>query len=455
MRIIEANNIPKWTDTKTLQDLGMLVGMKPHMSKNLVTLYPGLSVQKLTEQLGAVYNKKATNLNEIDSFSYEWKIQVNRIPRIKITVDCTEDGAGQTEFPIILENPYYAKNEVFELENEQQLFVKRPGEKLTEGNWKYYVQLVSGSKDSKVNTAFMTRGKETKYISNYHPELSERGYNKFMHNFEKHMNYISRHRAGDSFSGDYKALAKKYFEHAGEYFQMTTMEKQLLDYLYLSFENAMLLGHGNFNDNHEILIQEADGRPIPMGQGIIQQIRNYCDQQRYTILSRKVLDDLISSVVERLPKKTGNRIAIICNWRLYKQAQALLDSILGARLDNNYFHSVSGGKIKVGAHYNAYEFAGNIITFMENEALTERYPDKGYGVFLDTGIYEGEPNISMYTLSGMSLFRGDLDGMGGQTGNSSGKISTTVHGGRIEWMGYRGAKVANPYAAGIIEEYVW
>lgn len=455
MRVIEANMLPKGTNTKTLQDLGMVIGMKPHMSKNVVSLYPRLSVQKLTEQLGAVYNKKASNLTEIDSFSFEWKIEVNRIPKIKIAVDCNEDGADGSIFPLILEEPYYAKNETFELDNEQQLFVKKPVEKIAEKKYRFWVQLVTNKTTGRVNTNYLKRGMETKYVSNYHPELSERGYNKFMHNFEKHMNYISRHRAGDSFSGDWKKLKDKYLAHAGDYFKMSTMEKQLLDYLYLSFENSMLLGHGNFTDKHEILISEEDGRPIPMGQGIIQQIRNFCDQIRYTNLTRRHLDNMISSVVERLPNKTGNRIAIACNWRMYKQAQVLLDSILGARLDNNYFHSVNGGKIKVGAHYNAYEMAGNIITFMENEALTERYPDKGYGVFMDTGIYDGEPNISMYTLPGMGLFRGDLDGMGGQTGSASGKIATTVHGSRIEYMGYRGAKVANPYAAGILEEYVF
>jgi hypothetical protein len=455
MKIIDVNNLPKWTDTKTLQDLGMVIGMKPFMSKNMVELFPGLSMQKLTEQLGAVYNKKTMNLEEIDSFSFGWKIKVNRIPKIKIAVDCNENGVKGTLFPLILEKPYYAKNEIFELDNEQQLMVMKPGEKIAEGKHKYWVRYVTNSLNNSVNTNFLRRGCETKYLTNAQPELSERGYNKFMHSFEQHMNYITRHRAGDSFSGDFKKLAPKYFEHAGEYYKMTTMETQLLEYLYLSFENSMLLGHGNFTDKHEILISEEDGRPIPIGQGIIQQIRAYCDQQRYTILSRKVLDDLISSVVERLPKKTGNRIAIVCNWRLYKQAQVLLDQLMISRLQQNYFHTVTGGKIKVGAHYGGYEFAGNVITFMENTALTERYPDKGYGVFLDTGVYDGEPNISMYTLPGMSLFRGDLDGMGGSTGSASGKIATTVHGGRIEYMGYRGAKVANPYAAGIIEEYIW
>jgi hypothetical protein len=61
----------------------------------------------------------------------------------------------------------------------------------------------------------------------------------------------------------------------------------------------------------------------------------------------------------------------------------------------------------------------------------------------------------MYTLPGMGLFRGEMDGMGGQTGSASGKMASTIHGARIEYMGYRGAKVANPYAAGILEEYVF
>ena len=102
MRVIEANMLPKGTDTKTLQDLGMMIGMKPHMSKNVVSLYPNLSIQKLTEQLGAVYNKKASNLTEIDAFSFEWKINVNRIAKIKIAVDCNEDGANGSIFPLIL-----------------------------------------------------------------------------------------------------------------------------------------------------------------------------------------------------------------------------------------------------------------------------------------------------------------------------------------------------------------
>lgn len=452
MKVVDYNMLPDGATTKTMQDLGQTIGLKPHMSKAVVTLYPHLSLQKLTEQLGSVYEKPVENLKSIDAFAFDWLIKTNQIPRVRFAEDCVATGEGGVEFPIVLEKKFYEKNETFELDNEQQLFVKRKPEPLSNNKVKYWVQLVGSDLGKRVNVAFMTRGSRTTYVSNYHPELSERGYNKFMYNIEKHRNFISRHRVGDSISGDFAKLKEKYLEHAGVFFKMSTMEKDLLDLLFLSFENSMLLGHGNFDDRGNALIQEEDGRPIPMGEGLIPQVRRFAGQQRYFYLTEKILRNAINDVVDKMEKKTGNQIVMICNWRMYQQAQTVLDNLLKQRVTDNYFYDVKGGKIKVGAEFNAYEFAGNTITFMENTALSNRYPDKGFGLFVDSQIHDGEPNIQMYTLAGMSLFRGDLKGMGGLTGGESGDIASTVHGSRIEFMGYRGVKVANPYAAHILEE---
>lgn len=454
MRVIELNHLQSGAETKTMMDLGQVVGLKPEMSKAIVTLYPGLTLQKLTETLGAVYNKSPKNLKEIESFAFEWLIKTNQIPRIRIAEDCAEVVETGMEFPIILEKKYYDPHDTFELENEQQLYVKRPAERLADGKYRYWVTLVSGTKGKKVNTSYMTKGKTTKYISNYHPELSERGYNKFMFNIEKHRNYISRHRVGDSFSGDFSKLKKVYMEHAGVYFTMPQFEKDMMDLLYLSFEQSMLLGHGNFDDKGNCLINEEDGRPIPIGEGVVQQVRRFCGHQMYFNFTEKVIKNAINDVVSKLKSKTGNKIVVACNWLLYQQGQDLLDSLLKTRITDNYFYDKKGGKIAVGAEYNAYRYAGNEVTFMWNAALDERYPDKGYGIFLDTGMYDGEPNIQMYTLSGMSFFKGSLKGMGGLSGGDSGDIATTVHGSRVEYMGYRGVKVANPYAAHILEQNV-
>lgn len=457
MKVVSSSFIPDGAATKTIQNLGAVMGVKPHISQQIVTMYPKLTLQKLTEQLGAVYHKdtKDLNLKEIEAYEFQWKIKTNKIPRIMIAEDCNENGAYGTEFRLILEKKFYDVQDAFELENEQILFVTRQPRPLAPGKVEHWVKLVSGSKESSVNTNVLKRGKRTKYLTNYQPELSDIGFAKHFWNAEFHRNFISRHRIGDSFSGDFSKMNRVLMQHGKDFYQMPEFEKDLLDQIYLAFENSMLLGPGNFDENGKVQITMEDGRPIPMGLGLIPTIKKYCGQTRYFYLTAKVLREVISACTEKMADRTGNTIAVACNWEMYQQAQELLDSMLKERTQDAYFYDVKGNKIKVGAHYNAYEFAGNTLVFMHNEALTERYPEKGYGVFIDTNRYGNEANVQMMTLKGMSLFSGSLLGMGGKTGGESVEnLGTLIHGHRSEWMGYRGIKLANPYTSHILSQNV-
>jgi hypothetical protein len=457
MKVISLNQIQNGADTKTIQNLGAQFGLKPHISKQVVTMYPGLTLQKLTEQLGAVFHKdtKDLNLKEIEAYEFQWKIKTNRIPRIMIAEDCNESGGVDSEIRLILEKKFYDIRDVFELENEQQVFVSRQPRQLQPNKVEHWVKLVSGSRESSINTNYLKRGKMTKYLTNYQPELSDIGFSKSFWNAEMHRNFISRHRIGDSFSGDFTRMKNIIMQHGQDLYSMPEMEKDMLDQLYLAFENSMLLGAGNFDDNGKVLTNEVDGRAIPMGVGLIPTIRKYCGQTRYFFLSDTILRSVISACVEKMANRTGNTIAVACNWRMYEQAQVVLDNLLKTRTNDAYFYDAKGGKIKVGAHYNAYEFAGNTIVFMHNDALTERYPDKGYGVFIDTNRYGEEANVQMVTLKGMSLMSGSMLGMGGKTGGANVEnLGTLVHGHRFELLGYRGIKLANPYTSHILEENV-
>lgn len=455
MRVVDISQLPNGANTKTMQDLGSMIGLKPELSKAIVNLYPNLSLQKLAESLGAVYAKDQTSLKEIEAFAFEWHIKTNQIPYILFAEDCTETGEGFGEFPIILEKKFYDPRDVFELENDQQLFVTRTPEILTTGKVKYWVKLVGNDPSRTVNISFMTKGRSTKYLSNYQPELSERGYSKLFYNIEKHRNYISRHRVGDSFSGDFAKLQNKYLEHAGVYFKMKKIEVDLLQQFYLAAEGAMLFGQANIDANGKCYLTEEDGRPIPMGDGVVPQIRRYCDQQDYSTLTITHIRNAIASVVDKLEKKTGNKIVALVNWRFYQQLQVILDELLKDRVTDNYFYTKNGVRLNVGAEYGAYNFAGNTVTFMENAALTEKYKDRGFCLILDAGVYDGEPNIQMHTIKGMSLFKASQLGMGGRNGgDDNDNAATMVHGGRVEYMGYRGAKVANPYGAHILEENI-
>jgi hypothetical protein len=465
MKVVDISAMPYGGDTKSLQTLGSLLGLRPEMSKSVVTLYPNLTLTALTESLGKVYGMdgKAKNMTPIKNTSYEWMIKTHQIPIIRIAEDCTATGEAFAEIPIIMDRKYYSPHDTFKLENEQQCFVTRKPEMVAPGKFRYWVKIVGNNISERLNITYLTKGRGTQYVSNYFPELSERGYNKFMYNIEKHRNYISRHRVGDSRSGDWAVLEEIFMEHAGMYFKSDKFEKQLMDLFYLSRERSFVFGKCNFDILGKCYLQDDEGRDIPMGDGLIEQLKKFCSQQTYTTMTRAILDDAISDVVSKLPKKTGNTIVCMTGFHGYQTIGRLLESILLAKEECAYFYTVEGKKIKVGAEFSAYTFQGNTIVFTVNEAFDTEISDvdsDGHSlwsqsyVFFDTGTYDGEPNVSLITLDGRSMITGNLRGMGGMSGKENGDIATTVDGSRVEILGYSSLKVANPYAAHIIRKVV-
>jgi hypothetical protein len=441
--------------TKSLQTIGSMLGHKPERSRSVVTLYPELTISSITEALGKVHSKNVTQKDRftpIKSLSFEWLIKTHMIPKIEIVANCNATGQNREEFAIVLKEKYYDKGDTFRLENDQKLFVRHTPERLSQNQWKYRVTLTGNDLKRRLDTRFTQKGKTTTYLSNYHPELSERGYNKFMYNIESMTNYISRHRQSDSWSSDFAVLDKVYFQHAGEYFEMDSIDKQLMDLYFLSRENNLLFGESNHDIAGKCLDQDERGRDIPMGDGTITQFQKHCSQQRYNNFHRSLMRDAIEDVTSKTEKETGNTIVVMCNKRMYSQFQDWADKELKERATDGYFYTKEGKEIKLGATYKAYEWMGNTIVFTINRALSEYYKDQGYGVFFDAGQYGGIDNIEMMTLSGRLLISGTIAGMGGLSGTESGPITTSVDGSEKHLLGYSGVKVANPYAGHIIKE---
>jgi len=174
-------------------------------------------------------------------------------------------------------------------------------------------------------------------------------------------------------------------------------------------------------------------------------------------MTSDVLDDVLSAMREKSNTPTGNTYAVVCNERFYDQVGKLMmaDLRFVSSADGGYFYSkAASGKIKVGAEFDTYTMQGNTITFMPDRVLSQEYPDGGYGIFLDTGadLSSGRPNIASFTLQGAEMISGSLNGMGGANGNTSGEISTSVHGSSYHLLGYSGVMVFNPYMSFIISE---
>ena len=464
MRIVDRHTVlENVSSTKTVQNFGTLLGKKPHKMGQVVTMYPGLAVSNLTEALRNVYTKKkgGDSFTPINSMTIEWDIKVNFIRKVKIVEDAKVT-AGI--FPLYLAEKYYDKNDTMVLENKQTLFVVAPPKKEMDNRWKHMVMLVSADKSKQVIPEFVKKGRITRYRSNYHPELSERGYIKYISNTEKHRNYLSRHRASVDFSGDF-ALMEDIFIDMGkgkdgeQYAKMNTKEKECMDSYLVSREQHMLFGQSNFDANGKCMMQDEKGRDIPIGDGVIAQIERYCDKFSYSVLTTDLFEDIIASMVEKSDSPIGNSYVFVVNERLWFQIGKVMKADLRfiSPAEGSYFWSKqSNSKVKVGAQFDTYTFQGNTISFIVDRSLSQEYPDYGYGFCIDMNpdISTGRPNLATFTLDGAEMLSGTLNGMGGQTGRESGQIATSIHGSSYHLLGYSGVVVFNPYKSAIITESI-
>ena len=394
----------------------------------------------------------------------EWDINVNFIKKVKIVGAISGNGANEQVETIIMDERYYDKNDTFTLENKQQLFVVAVPKKVGTRRYAYQVRYVTNDPSKVIDTDYAAAGFNTRYRSNYFPELSERGYTKFVSNTEKHRNYISRHRASVDWSSDFARNEDIFIEVAkgkddSAYYKMNKKEKECMDHFLNSRDQSCVWGETNYDVNGKCRIQDDHGRDIPMGDGVVAQIERYCDKFTFAILTTDILDDVISSMVEKSDNDTGNIYAVVCNSRLWQLFGKLMkdDLRFTAPNDGSWFYSKEKGKnVKVGSTFTSYHVQGNTITFMPDRSLGQEYPDHGYGIFLDTGVdlNTGRPNLALFTLKGSEMIQGNLNGMGGQTGIASGEVSTGVAGSQYHLLGFAGVCVFNPYKSFILEESV-
>ena len=469
MRIIDRRFIDKNVNTtRTRQHFGTLLGEKPHIMGQVVRMYPRLTISNLTEGLRNVYtNKKSEGgFTPINSMAVQWTIDVNYIKKVKIVADATVK-AGV--FPVNLAEKYYSKNETFALENNSQLIVVAPPKMITSNNWEYQVQLVGNNPGATANTDMLKKGKMTRYRSNYHPELSVRGYVKYQFNTETHRNFLSKHRSSDVQSAEYSAAQDYYIERGKkkvggkteyEYFQLQKLEKDVLESYLWSRENHLLFGESNFDSNGKCMMQDENGQDIPIGDGVIKQIERYCEKLSYAVLTTRWIEDAMAAMREKSPNSIGNTYAFVVNERLYDQLGRVLREdlrFIGKGNDAHYWTNKDGKKIKVGAHYDSYTFQGNTVVFMVDKILSDEYPSSGYGFCINAGVDQtnSTSGISMFTLEGREMLSGKLRGMGGFSGKENGvDLATSVDGSEYHLLGYSGAVVFNPYNAVIIRESI-
>jgi hypothetical protein len=87
---------------------------------------------------------------------------------------------------------------------------------------------------------------------------------------------MSRHRASDTVSADYKMQESVYLEIAKkdkkEYYKMHQHEVDVMNTFMLAKNNSCIFSQTNYDVNGKCLDQDERGRDVPMSDGVLPQI---------------------------------------------------------------------------------------------------------------------------------------------------------------------------------------
>lgn len=457
--------------TKTYEDFHKFLGAKPHRLGIVSRQYTDLTASYLTESLMNIYTNesKASKFQSIDALVFEWEVDVEYIKRVEFASVPVGDGSNGSDIIMAFRERYYEKYDTFRIENSRQLCIVTTAPiRKADNHWEVNVRLIDADFSSVLDSTATQVGMQTRFITNYHPEMSEEGYTKYQSNIERYRNHISFHRNDITYSSQFAALEDVFIklgQNSGSgdqsqvIYKMKKKEQELLENFLFARNNALLFGKSNFDKNGKCTIVDPHtGRPIPMGDGIIAQIERYANKYAYAKMSNNVMDTVMEYMRQKSRKSDGNQYVFIVNERLWSQIQKTLRDYLKQWQPTTpvFFSQKAGQNVTVGATFESYIMGGNQISFKVDKALTLEYSSKGYGICIDltADLTSGQPAMQMFTLKGGEFIRGFQKGLGGLTGLESGEISTPVAASRLVHAGYAGVGVFSPYRSFVVEENI-
>lgn len=231
---------------------------------------------------------------------------------------------------------------------------------------------------------------------------------------------------------------------------MPGMKKVLLDNFYEAKNNQLMWGKTTMDEQGHCTVHDRQGRDLICGDGIMAQIMRYASKYNYTKLSTNVITEAMTTLAEKCEESTGNTFVFVVNDILFRDLQKTLALFMSQhKCDQQYLYSSFEQKrIKVGATYGAFEFAGNNVIFRVDRALSNEYDKQGFGILIDltSDKSSGLAPIQQFTLRDKAFTENTLTGVGVK----SGAVATAVAGEKYIVSGYAGICLLNPYRSYVL-----
>jgi hypothetical protein len=187
----------------------------------------------------------------------------------------------------------------------------------------------------------------------------------------------------------------------------------------------------------------------------------------YSELTKRQLQEILENISDQTggadTNGDGRLVTLMTGSAGYYEWQRLMENTLKA--GDCVYATRSGNSIKLGGDFREYVYGDMRILLAKNRVLdykgkATRKDSKGRALtssnmyFIDSNTYGGEANIQSFTRKGRSMVIGELAGLGGMDGVTSGKIATSIDGSSKHILGEIGLRVLNPYSSWILKKEV-
>ena len=403
--------------------------------------------------------KGKKGFQSINSFLIEWDLQAKKIKRVPLIAAPEGSGVNAGDVKFYFPENYYQKYDTFVVERTRQQFIvlNRP-QRLRDNCWLVIAKILDNDYDSVVDPT-TAAGFQTRFVTNYHPELHSEGYTKYQSNCEKMRTYIATHRCDIDMSAMYKPMEDVFIQIGkgnddDPVYKMNTAEKECLDSYMEARNNALLWGKSNMDASGKPKIYDEDGRPIVSADGVIAQIERFATKFVFSKLNVGYFEKALQAMVAKSEKPQGNSYMLICNTAFYNEWQRVMNAwIVAHKTDGSFlFSKGSNGYVDLGATYESYTFGGNKISVKIDRCFDVEFPTRKYAALLDltADAATGKPAMAFFTFKGGDIIHNVIVGVGGKSGLASGEVSSPVAGSKLVNWGYGGVAVFNPYRSVIM-----
>ena len=452
---------PNMPTTRTYEDFMKFLGANPARLGIVSTLYDQYTATHLTEALMNTYTmeKGKKGFQSINSFLIEWDLQTKKIKRVPLVAAPEGSGLNAGDVKFYFPENYYQKYDTFVVERTRQQFIvlNRP-QRLRDNCWLVIAKILDNDYDSVVDPS-TAAGFQTRFVTNYVPELHSEGYTKYQSNCEKMRTYIATHRCDIDMSAMYKPLEDVFIQIGkgsddDPVYKMNTAEKDCLDSFMEARNNALLWGKSNMDASGKPKIYDEDGRPIVSADGVIAQIERFATKFVFSKLNIGYFEKALQAMVAKSEKPQGNSYMLICNTAFYNEWQRVMNAwIVAHKTDGSFlFSKGANGYVDLGATYESYTFGGNKISVKIDRCFDVEFPTRKYAALIDltADASTGKPAMAFFTFKGGDIIHNVIVGVGGKSGLASGEVSSPVAGSKLVNWGYGGVAVFNPYRSVIM-----